>query len=365
LEQSKMIEPRQRIKILHRHKDLGSDRSAFMRLDKNERTIPFYRKIYKDMLKTVNASLLPMYPDQQPLYQKLARFFHLAEDYFLLSAGSDAAIKMIFETYIEPEDEVILLDPTYAMVEVYANMFGANQVKVGYDSELNLDFSNLIGRITSQTKMVILANPNQPTGTILTQTQIVELLKKAKATNTLVVLDEAYQPFSGQDSAAKYVCDYDNLIVVQTFSKALGLASLRLGFLVSQPVNLNYLYRVKTHSDINLFAAKFGEYLLDHFQIVDDYVESIQKSKQWLAKKLKKMGLVAILGHANFIHIKFPAQYDLKVITTKLKQNKFLVRVAGDGLPAALEGCMRITLGPPNQMKEFVRALELEMSDVQ
>lgn len=356
-----MIEPKKNVKILNRMKDFGSDRSAFVRLDKNERTVPFLEKDFKKMIRAVSSDLLSMYPDQTSLYQRLEKFYGLEAKYFLLTPGSDAALKMIYETYIYPGDKVLFFDPTYAMIEVYADLFEAKKIKIGYGKDLAFDFDLLLKAITPAVKMVMLANPNQPTGTILNQTQIRKLLEKTRLANTLLVLDEAYQPFSGQPSAMSFVAKNPHLMVVQTFSKAFGMASIRLGFVVSQPQNLNYLYRVKTYSDINLFAIRFGEYLLDHRTIVKKYVRDIQTSKQWLKRSLEKYGYACIEGYANFIHIKFPDSVRLESITESLKRKGYLVRIAGVGMPAVLEGCMRITLGPLPQMKKFLVALQDEI----
>lgn len=361
---SRTIQPRTIIKSLHRIKDFGSDRTRFVRLDKNERTIPFPEKVYRGMMKMVSGELLPIYPDQTPLYRKLSAVYNLPDDHFLLSAGSDAALKMIYETYLERGQEVLFLDPTYAMVEVYAEMFGAVKKKIKFGPDLSLDFPSLIRSIGPRTRMVILANPNQPTGTILTEKQLRQLLVKTRTTRTLTVLDEAYQPFSGQASAMRYVREFGQLVVMQTFSKASGLAAMRLGFVVSQPRNLEYLYRVKSHSDINLFALKLGEYLLSHQEIVADYVEEIKKSKRWLTAALSKVGLPVYAGYANFVHIRFPENYGLEKLAETLKHKGYLVRIAGKGMPAVLDGCMRITLGTLKQMKAFSTLLKNKMSSL-
>lgn len=352
-----IMEAKASIKKLVRMKDYGSDRSSYVRLDKNERTVAFSTEIFREMMAGLSADQIVAYPDQTSLYKKLSAFYELPEDHFLLSPGSDAGIKMIFETYFEKSDRVIYLDPTYAMVDVYANMFQVEKITCGFDSALNLDFKGLMSSITDGVKGVIVANPNQPTGTILTESQIIQLLDRTAQTDTLVILDEAYQPFSGFDSAMKYVMKYSHLIVLQTFSKAFGLAGVRLGFIVSSPKNINYLYRVKTHSDINVLAIQCGKYLLDHYEIVESYINDVNQSKTLLTAELKKMGVVSFKSFTNFMHIKLPGSINYKRLATKMKDEGYLVRVGGDGLPAVLDGCMRITIGPPAQMIEFLNVL--------
>jgi len=350
-----MIQPKQSIASLNRLKDFGSERNGYVRMDKNERTIAFPEEVYRGMMALIDSELLTMYPDQTPLYKKLAHFLNVAESNLLLSSGSDIAIKMIFETYVSPNDEVIFLDPTYAMVDVYAKMFEARTIKVGYSSNLELKFEELLSNITDKTRVVYIANPNQPTGSSLTDKQVKMLLDKTYSTKSILVFDEAYQQFSTQQSTIRYVREYPQLIVLQTFSKAIGLAAVRLGYIVSDETNINYLYRVKSLADINLFALKFGEYILDHYHVVEEYVTSVQQAKAFLANELGKLDVRCILGDANFIHLKFPEGYDIDAIALAMKKKGYLIRTTGSGLPAVMEGCIRLTLGPLEQMQQFFR----------
>ncbi|MFQ5652818.1 MAG: pyridoxal phosphate-dependent aminotransferase [bacterium] len=349
-----MIEPKTTIKDLYRIKDFGSDRTAYVRLDKNERTTPFPDWALKEMLDRISPESLTMYPNQAPLYGRLSSFWQLDERFFLLTPGSDAAIKTIFETYVAPGDEVLFLDPTYAMVEVYAGMFAARKVKVGFSPDLQLRFDALVASITDRTRAVFIANPNQPTGTILDDEQIEYLLEETYRTNTLIVFDEAYQPFSGQESVIRWVQKHPHLIITQTFSKGAGLAAVRLGFICTDPRNINSLYKVKTHADINLFAIKFGEYLLDHYDLVEEYVQSVKASKALIEEEMRKLEVEVLKGYANFVHLRFPDGVCLQSVANELKKRGYLVRISGDGMPAVIERCIRITVGPVEQMREFL-----------
>ena len=349
-----MIKPKSNIEKLNRMKDYGTDRSSFIRLDKNERTVPYPIEVYEEMLSILKNESIPMYPDQSSLYRKLSSFLNVDIDNLLLTPGSDSAIKSIYETYVSSGDKVVYLWPTYAMIDVYADMFEAEKVKIGYSPELELDFEKLLGEINSECKAVFVANPNQPTGTLLKKEEIEELINKTKKTDTLLVFDEAYQQFSNQESCKKYVNDFSHIIVVQTFSKAFGLASARLGYIITQKININWLYKVKPYADINLFALKLGEYLLDNYWVVEKYVEDVNASKDLLESEMKTQGVVTIKGFANFAHLKFPAKYDLDLIANQMKDKGYLIRTTGSGMPAVLEGCIRVTVGPPKQMTRFI-----------
>lgn len=359
-----MIKPKKNIEALNRMQDYGNDRSSFVRLDKNERTIPFPKDIFEDMLNTITNNVIPMYPDQTLLYNKLSKFLSVENNNILLTSGSDAAIKSIYETYISADDQVIYLWPTYAMIDVYANMFEAKKIKIGYSPNLELEFESLMAKIDENTRVVFIANPNQPTGTIMSDNQIDELIQKTEKTETLLVFDEAYQPFSGKESTIKYVKKYSHVVVIQTFSKAFGLASVRLGFIITQPINIQSLYKVKPYADINLLAIKFGEYLLDNYWIVKEYINAVNESKSFLEIELNNFNAQIINSHANFLHIKFDYKYDLELLAKRMKKKGYLIRTTGSGLPAVLKDCIRITVGPVEQMKNLVIEMKSILRDM-
>ena len=353
-----MINPRNNIQKLNRMKDFGSDRSSFKRFDKNERTVPFPENIYKEMLKTISNDSLPVYPDQNPLYIKLSNFLNIEKESLLLTAGSDSAIKTIYETYISSGEKVIYLWPTYAMIDVYADMFEAQKIKINFSSKLDLNFKAFLNKIDENIRAVFIANPNQPTGTILSQLQIKKLISKTNEVNSLLIFDEAYLAFSKEKSALQYIDKYSNVIVTKTFSKACGLASIRLGYIISNPNNINCLYKVKPYADINYFALKIGEYLLDNYWIVNDYVKEINKSKILLESVLSDKCVNIIKGHTNFVHLKFPKGYDLDLISKNMREKGYLIRTTGSGMPAVLKDCIRITVGPRSQMEPFLVELK-------
>ena len=354
-----MIQPKENIRNLNREKDVGSDRSTFIRLDKNERTSPFPEKSYKLMLDSLVNEIIPMYPDQTVLYSKLSKFLSIEKDHILLTSGSDSAIKSVFETYINSNDKIVYLWPTYAMIDVYANMFNAKKIKIGYSDKLELDFERLINSIDKTVRAVFIANPNQPTGTVLKKKEIDQVINITRKSNSLLVIDEAYIQFGNCNSLKKYAQKFSHVIVIQTFSKAFGLASVRLGYIITHPNNIQWLYKVKSYADINLLAIKFGEFLLDNYYLVEEYVNQIKISKNLIELELNSIGLEVIKGHANFIHIRFSSNIDILKIAEELKYKGYLVRTTGDGLPAVLHNCIRVTVGPKIQMKPFIKDIKI------
>jgi histidinol-phosphate aminotransferase len=180
----------------------------------------------------VTSDFLTAYPDVGPLYKKLAQCLDIPQNQIHLSAGSDVGIKTVFEVYVESTDEVIIIHPTYATYYVYSQMFNARLIKINFDENLALPAERIIEKISATTKLICIANPNSPTGTVLPIKDLKKIIEVASENGALVLIDEAYFQFWG-NSVIDLVSAYDNLIVVRTFSKALGLASARLGYLVS------------------------------------------------------------------------------------------------------------------------------------
>ena len=353
-----MIKPKETIKNLHRIIDLGDNRSNYIRLDKNERTVLFSSHDLENMFSMLKDKDINMYPDQTPMYDAISKFLSLSKNKILLTPGSDVGLKYIFETFVNIKDSIVTLWPTYGMANVYIKMFGAKSINIKYNQNLEINLDDILKSIQKEeVNLVYIANPNQPTGTILLENQIDEILTNAEKKDVVVVIDEAYLQFSDQKSSTKFIDNYSNLIVIHTFSKAFGLASARLGIIVSQPQNISWLSKVKPIHDINLFALTVGTYLLNNYHIVEDYVNDVKQSKIFVKQELNKYGIDCILGHANFIHLKFPEKHDTAIIARRMKERGYLVRSSGNGLPAVLEGCIRITLGPLEQMKLFVDQL--------
>ena len=350
-----MIEPKSLIANLHRTSGGLDERTDYIRLDRNERTIPFPSEMTAALMARITPEMLVSYPSPGPLYQKLTRHLGVDREMLLLTNGSDAGIKAIFETYIEAGHEVLHLAPTYAFYSVYSGMFGALEKEISFDANLEIDIQAFLDAIRPSTRLVALANPNQPTGTALSPSQMYALLQRCANTETLLLVDEAYYPFY-EHSAADLVEEFPNLIVSRTFSKAWGVASIRLGFLLSHPKNIDYLSRTKSLSDINCFALKIGEFLLDNDHLMTEYVEDVNRGKQHLVSALRKINLQPLNSHTNFLLVRFPAGVNLTKLVSLLKREGYLVRGPYEDFPFL--GCIRITVGPEAQMRTFMEVLE-------
>ena len=237
------IPPKQHLLQLDRIVDSSLDQEQFLRMDKNENLKKFSEETIQGIRKMISSNFLTAYPEVSPLYSKLAECLNIPREQIYLSAGSDAGIKAVYEVYVDSEDEVIVIHPTYAMYYVYSKMFNAQLIKIDFDEKLFLPPERIIDKISPATKLVCIANPNSPTGTVLVIKDLERIIKVASENGALVLIDEAYYQFWGY-SVIDLVSAYENLIVIRTFSKALGLASVRLGYVVSTPEIISHLFRM-------------------------------------------------------------------------------------------------------------------------
>ena len=342
-----MIQPKKHLINLTRTPITPEDRiGKVLRLDRNERTTAFPKEHLARILASVTPDEMTAYPEVEPFYHKLAGWLGVRREELLIASGSDTNIKMVFEVYVEEGDEVVVITPTYGMYAVYCRMFGAKAREVLYDPDMSLPVSRVVEAIGLKTKLVTIANPNH-TGTVISEEGLAGIIKAAKAVNALVVIDEAYYHFYPKTMLG-YIHQFDNLIIVRTLSKAFGIAPLRVGYMVSNQEIIKQLYKVKQTHDITFFSAKAGSYLLDHLEIMQDYVREVNEAKAYLYARLPKMGFAVLKSEANFMYFKVPAGADPDKIVSGLAQKKIMIKGPFNQTP--FKGHLRVTVGTVPQM---------------
>ncbi|MDR3774812.1 MAG: aminotransferase class I/II-fold pyridoxal phosphate-dependent enzyme, partial [Terracidiphilus sp.] len=241
--------PRLRVQAMKEyHPPLGS--RDLLRLDFNENTFACSPKV-REVLGSISAGALTRYPEREPVEAIVATYLGLAADQVALTNGVDEAIHVLFEAFLEAGDELLLPVPTYTMYEVYASATDARVVAVQADDDLQFPFQRLLAAITPKTKIIAIANPNSPSGSIASRAQLLEIAHSAP--HAVVLIDEAYFHFYGE-TVIDLVGTVPNLIVARTFSKAYGLAGLRLGLLAG-PVDLvHWVRRVLSPYSVNSLA---------------------------------------------------------------------------------------------------------------
>jgi histidinol-phosphate aminotransferase len=247
-----------------------------------------------------------------------------------------------------------MIDPSYQMYPVYARMFGGVPVQIPVRPDLAVDFDDLVTK-AARSKILWLANPNQPSGTVIPLDQVTSLARQVAHANTLVVVDEAYYPFSSE-TVLDQIVEHDNLIVVRTFSKAFGLAGVRLGFVAGPEAVVNALFKVRTSFDINALAIAAGEWALDHPEIIASYVNETSRSAEVLRTLAAEHGLWAPLSAANFQLIKVGPKFEPSDIKRACWDNGYAI--CAPAAAGVFSDYIRVTIGTLNVIKRFADVLD-------
>jgi histidinol-phosphate aminotransferase len=322
-------------------------------LDRNERLAPLPEWFVTILRERLTSSLASIYPSPTALRVELAAALGLPRECVFITPGTDAALRAVHLAYVQPGDTVVRLEPTYAMVPVYAGLFGARDVAVGYDEELRLDSASLLAAIEPGVRLVVIANPNQPTGTLLADGLLEEVIARCEQAGALLVLDEAYHAFCGV-TALPLVERTDNLLVLRTFSKAGGLAGLRVGFAAAAPGVIRALANVRSAGEVNALALEAARLLVAHPEVVGDYAVLTEQGRVALERRVRALGVEPLPTRANFVLLRIGAPHDPAAIRDRLRGRGFIVR--GPFNTAGLAGCLRVTLGPPALMESFADA---------
>lgn len=348
-----MVKFKSWVKDVHRVRGEFITRHGHLRLDKNERVTPFPDSFLARLKETLDWEAITAYPETEQLYSALATHLGVARDQIVLTAGSDGAIRHSFDLFVTRGDEVIVLEPTFAMVDVYCGLFGANRRAIGYDQKLNLNVRGLIDAINTRTTLVVIANPNSPTGTILTESALIEILEKAEAHGVPVLVDEAYHGFS-RFTALPLLIRHPNLIISRTFSKAHGLAGLRVGYVVASPEIAQMLYRFRPMYEVNAIGVLCALEVLAHPEVTEEYLSATEEGRSYLLGEMNRRGIATRDTATNFVHVDFGEKK--AAIGDAFGKHGILVR---GGLPiSGFEGYLRISLGPAAAMAAVVAAID-------
>ncbi|MGE5672681.1 MAG: histidinol-phosphate transaminase [Mycobacterium leprae] len=306
------------------------------------------------------ATRLQAYPEgsSRRLRERLAELWDLPLDWFFVGNGSDEVFRLLSETYLEPGDKVIVPTPSFSAYAIYAELMGAEWVAVPLQENC-MDLMAMARAAAEQNaKLLYLCRPNNPTGTVFSQEAMAAFMAAVPAT-TLVVLDEAYREFDETPfDSGSLVRQYPNLMVTRTFSKAYGLAGLRLGYGIARPELLAPFYTVRDPFSVNIMAAEAGRAALDDAEHLARTMATNREGKAYLYAQFERLGLTYVPTQANFIL--FDVRREARAIFNALLLKSVLVRPCGSfGLPTHL----RVTVGTPEENRKFVAALEQVLAE--
>ncbi|MEE9323045.1 MAG: histidinol-phosphate transaminase [Candidatus Aenigmarchaeota archaeon] len=347
-----MIKPRLSVREMINYDPPKEGRKGKLRLDFNENTIGCSPEVIKAISK-LKPEDFAVYPEYFEMTKRLARYAGVKDSEIMPVNATDEAIMCVMNTYVEKGEEVLIPIPTFAMFKFYASIAGANVKEILHNKDLSFPTARFIKAMNKNTKVVVLANPNNPTGSSISEKDILKIVKKAKEFKALVFIDEAYYEFYGKSSKG-LIKKYDNVIVTRTFSKAFGLAGIRLGYILSNEENIRNLLKANSPYSISSLAVKSIFAALEDKDFVKGYVRETKKAKKIMFKRLKEFGIKTYPTSANFLIVKFGD--NALEIYRKLKEKGILVRDRTKY--PLLKGCLRIGIGTVEQTEIFLRELE-------
>jgi len=295
------------------------------------------------------------YPDplQQKLKEKISNIKGVPIQNIFLGNGSDEAIDLLFRIFCEPgKDNVIILPPTYGMYEVCAELNDVQVKKVPLLPNFQLNLEAIEQSIDSNTKIIFVCSPNNPTGNSINRNDIEILLNNY---NGLVIIDEAYINYARQKTFIPELTEYPNLVILQTLSKAWGLAGLRLGMAFAGQRVIDYLNKVKYPYNINTATQQLAIEALNNISSVNNWTRTTVEQREWLISQLSNLGFVNKIypSDANFILVKMQ---NAKSFYDYLTGKGIIVRDRSKVI--LCDECLRITIGTPDENKQLIDALK-------
>mgnify|MGYP000955495641 CR=1 FL=1 len=294
------------------------------------------------------------YPDplQWEVKTAIARIKQVDIEHIFLGNGSDEPIDLLYRAFCEPRiDNVVAIEPTYGMYKVCANINDVEYRKVLLDENFDFSAEEMLQATDDRTKLLWLCSPNNPTGNSLNRNEIFKLLTSFKG---IVVLDEAYIDFSGNESFTKELSTYPNLVILQTFSKAWGSAAIRLGMAFASSEIVQVLNKIKYPYNINILTQKHALKALQQKENVDIWVDTLLTERTNLIEELQKINLVKYVypSDANFVLIKVD---DANAVYQYLVGKSIIVR--NRNTVSLCMGCIRITVGTKEENAVLIENL--------
>ena len=326
-----------------------------IKLNTNENPYPPAPGV-KTALQGMDVDRLRLYPDPTAgdLVHTLAEYYGVKENQVFVGVGSDDVLAMCFLTFFNSDKPILFPDITYSFYKVWAELY-----RIPYECPvLDDDFRLVKEDYYKENGGVIIANPNAPTSLYADLTDIEDIIKNNQ--DVIVIVDEAYIDFAGK-SAIELIDKYDNLIVVQTFSKARSMAGMRIGYAISNPTLIKYLNDAKYSFNsytMNQTSLVYGVEAVNDKAYFEEIVQKIVNTREWAKKEFEALGFEYLESSANFIFVKHP-EYDAKELFEALRQNGIYVRYWGS---RRIEQYMRVTIGTDEEMEALFAFLKAYIS---
>ena len=340
------------VKRIHDYEAPEEGRAGKLRLDFNENTVGCSPAVLH-ALQQVTPEQLAMYPEYENSVRRLAGYFGVRPAEMLLTNGVDDALRLLMEVFIEPGDAVLIPEPTFSMYRFFSQVAGARVISVRYDEAMQFPLEATLRELRRSPHVLFIANPNNPTGTLVDEASLARILDAAP--RTVVLLDEAYFEFSGL-TVLPWIRQRSNLIVSRTFSKAAGLAALRLGALFARADVISAMRRAFTPYPVNSLALTAAEAAVSDGEFQRNYIRGVLESRAQLARGLEELGARVFPSAANFVLADF-GRGGTRLVR-QLARRGILVRDRASEF--GRDGFMRITAGTVSQTQQLLKAIKEE-----
>lgn len=328
-----------------------------LRLDFNENTFAPSPKVL-ERLRDATAEGLTKYPEREPGERIAAKHFGLMPEQVLLTNGVDEAIHLVCCAFLEEGDEALICTPGFFMYDVSVMMMTPNLRKVQADETLQFPFEKFIAAITERTKLIIVSSPNNPTGAVVSRKHLLAIANAAP--HAVLMVDEAYFHFHGETTMDD-LSAVPNLLVARTFSKAYGLANLRIGMLAGNAALMKYVRKVSSPYNVNGVALDCLTVALADEDYLAWYVEQVRVGRDRMTRGLDELDVPYFPSHANFVLMKIGPKH--KQLVTAMRSHGVLLR--DRSADPGCNGLVRITIGIEEHVRLGLAALRSSLEEIE
>lgn len=356
-----VIKPNPHLASIHRDEESMAKDPTLIYLDRNERFGGFPEDVIDEMRSIIGSADLCLYPDTEPLMERLCCSLGVERACVQITSGADGAVRRMMQAFVSPGQAVALTMPSWAMLSIYAGMFQGRIVEIIYENNLTLDLEKIRAALADKPTLLAFASPNQPTGTTHTLDELAQVAALAQDAGTVMLVDETYYPFTPV-TAASLIGEFDNLGIIRSFSKAAGMPGLRLGYLLGHPNVMQHTAKVRGSYDVSSIALAFGCYVLDHPEFVDRLIEEIEESRKIVKAVADRFQVRTPPCPANFQLLQLPPHMVSSHVVTALRAKGYVVK-GGYSHPAMVNS-IRVTLDNPQIIRGFIAALAAVLEEM-
>jgi len=351
----KTVQPRRAVLEMPEYHPPLAGRDA-LRLDFNENTFSPSPRVM-ERLRAVTAEGLTKYPEREPAERIVAKHFGLQPDQVLLTNGVDEAIHLMCAAFLEDDEEALIATPSFFMYDVSVQLMTPHLRKVQADATMEFPFERFMAAITERTKLILVASPNNPTGAVVSREHLLAIA--AAAPQAVLMVDEAYYHFHGESTMGD-LATVPNLVVARTFSKAYGLANLRIGMLAGNAELLKYVRKVCSPYNVNGVALDCLPVAIADEEYLAWYAEQVRVGRERMMEGLRELGVGFFPSHANFVLMRIGPKH--KELVTAMRAHGVLLR--DRSTDPGFDGFVRITIGVEEHVTRGLDALKISLQEI-